>query len=490
MEFMASPKYFSPIKRKMHAAGRIPEGDRIPFLQKFMFGAGSGMDYLAAGLTVNILWIPFFNIGYGINPAILGLILMIFRGWDAITDPIMGNITDNARTRWGRRRPFMVFGALSTAAIYPFLWRLPEGMSDTGKYVYLILFGLIFFTFFTTWSMPYYGMQLELTPNYDERTRLTAWITFFGKTASIAGGWVLALIAGSWFSNPETGQPDIVRGMQACSWYIAGLIACVGLLPPIFVRERYYKKEVVRQPRDPFWQSIRESYQCRPLRYLIGISFILVLGNASVSGLWQYVNIYYIYDGRLAEAAILSGWKATIIAVVGVAGIPLWAWLSEIYDKKYIVGCMLVVTVGGHLLNIVCLRSDMPYLQLVPAIFESAAISSVWLFLPSMKADVADYDELNTYRRREGALNAYYSWFIKAAITCAVGLGGFVLHFTGFNVKLPEQPVEVLHRMVILYISLPVLIWSFTLVFLWMYPLNRLRMTEIRAELENRRGEL
>jgi len=476
--------------RRPRVARQIAERDRIPFLQKVMFGAGSGMDYLATILTVNLLWIPYFNIGFGMNPAILGLILMALRGWDAITDPIMGNISDNARTRWGRRRPFMVFGAVTTAAIYPFLWRPPADWSDTGRVVYLVVLGVMFFTCFTAWSMPYYGMQLELTPNYDEKTRLTAWITFFGKAASIAGGWVLALIAGPWFADPDTGKADLVKGMQTCSWAIALLILCVGLLPPLFVRERYYEKEVAHQSRDPFWTSLRESIRCRPLWNLIGISFLLVLGNASVSNLWQYVNIYYIHDGRLADATILSGWKFTIVAVVGVAGIPMWAWLSEIFDKKSVVGCMLVTTIVGHLLNIICLQPRMPYLQLVPAVFESAAISAVWLFLPSMKADVADYDEVQTTRRREGSLNAFYSWFIKAAITCSAGLGGVVLQLTGFNVKLAEQPSHVLNRMVWLYIALPVVIWVFTLPFLLKYRLDRTSMGNIRARLEDRRGRL
>lgn len=468
----------------------ISKSDHIPLLQKIMFGAGTGMDFLATGLTVTWLWLPVFNIGFGINPAVLGVVLMIFRGWDAISDPIMGNISDNARTRWGRRRPFIVMGAILTALIYPFLWRPPTGFGDTGMVIYMIIMGILFFSSFTCWSMPYYGMQLELTPSYDERTRLTAWIVFFGKIAALLGGWVMAIITGPLFVNPATGESDIVYGIQRFSWVVAGCILCVGLLPAIFVRERYYKAETIKQKKEPLWQSIKESAQCRPMWNLVGISFLLVLGNATLSALGQYVNIYYIFKGNIAEASILYGWRATLISIVGICCIPVWAWLSEKFDKKTIVMTMLLFTVSGHLLNLVCLQPELPYLQLIPAIFESAAIAAVWLFLPSMKADVADYDELVTTRRREGALNAFFSWFIKVALTCAMGIAGLVLQLSGFNASLPEQPESILTRMVVLYISIPFVIWCGALFFIWTYPLTRQRMNKIREQLETRRGKL
>ncbi len=231
------------------------------------------MQYIATNLKINVLWMPFFNIGLGINPALLGVGLMLMRAWDAISDPVMGNISDNARTRWGRRRPFMAVGAVLTGLIYPFLWDPPAGWGESGMLAYLLVAGLLFVSSFTCWSMPYFGMQLELTPNYDERTRLMAWTTLFGKLVSLAGAWVMAILASRWFAEQVTGEADIVAGMRTCRWFIGGLIIVVGLLPVFFVKERYYKAETSKQTRDPFWASIRESFRCRPLWYLIGISF-------------------------------------------------------------------------------------------------------------------------------------------------------------------------------------------------------------------------
>jgi len=128
----------------------------------------------------------------------------------------------------------------------------------------------------------------------------------------------------------------------------------------------------------------------------------------------------------------------------------------------------------------------MPYLQLIPSFFEASAIAAVYLFLPSMKADIADYDEFHTSRRREGAINAFYSWFWKASLTCAVGLGGWVIQISGFDAHHSAQPEAVLQRMRIIYILLPLAIWSFSLLFIARYSLDRSRMGEIRTALENR----
>jgi GPH family glycoside/pentoside/hexuronide:cation symporter len=377
-----------------------------------------------------------------------------------------------------------------TAALFPFLWRLPAHLGHTGQALYLVIMGMIFFTCYSCWSMPYFGLQLELTPNYDERTRLTAWMTFCGKFTGLMGGWTLAVLTSHWFANPVTGKADIVHALQTCSWFIAGFILVAGLLPPIFVKERYYEAEAKNQPTDPLWQSIRESMHCEPLWLLIGISFFLVIGSTFSGVLGQYINIYYVNQGKLAHASVVFGWLQTATFVTGILTIPFWTWMGERFDKKLLVTVLLVGSMLGHLLNLVCLRADIPYLQLIPALFSSMVISAVWLFLPSMKADVADYDEMKTHRRREGALNAFYSWFIKAAITCAAGVGGIAIHLSGFSAALVQQTPEVLFRMKMLYLALPFSLWSFTLIFIHYYPLSRQRMSEIRSELESRRGKV
>lgn len=403
-------------------------------------------------------------------------------------DPIVGNASDNTRTPWGRRRPFMVAGAILTAFIYLLMWRIPTGVPETTQLIYLFIVGLLFFTSCTCWSMPFTAMQMELTPNYDERTRLMAWTALFGKCFGLLGGWSMAIVTGPWFVDITTGKPDILRGMQVFSIGLAALILVLGLLPAILGREIYYEKEASQQSRQSLYLSIKESVKCGPLWSLVGIAFFLMLGSVSVGSLGQYINIYYVNDGRIADASVITGWKASVLVATGIICIPLWIWLAERFDKRTIVFAMIVVSILGHLLYIFCLRPEMPYLQLLPAAFEAGALSAIWIFLPSMKADIADFDELKTSLRREGSLNALYSWFFKLSFTVGLGLSGVILQTSGFNAKLSHQPDNVLNVMFFIFIILPVALWSITLAFLWRYPLNREVMTRIRSELEQRRG--
>lgn len=476
------------------------------------------MDYLATTLMTSTLWMPFFNLGLGLSPALLGGMLMLYRAWDAFCDPVAGNLSDNARTRWGRRRPFLFVGAIVTGALYPLFWHAPSSLGHTGLGIYLAVVGVVFFTAYAVWSMPYYGLQLELTPNYDERTRLTAWMTLFGKISSLGGSWLLALVIliGSvaiekpealdgvaapfrslleglqpWlhnFADPQPGEKPIVVGMRLLAWPLAACIVVFGILPALFVKERVYAAEAARQPKEKLGESVRQSLRCRPLWSLIAVSFFLVLGTASVSSLSQYVNFYYVCHGDLARASMIAGWKGTVIVVTGIGLLPVFTWLGERFDKRTMVFSMLTASICGHLLNFFLMTPEHPYLQIIPGVFEAATLASVWLFLPSMKADVADWEEERTGRRREGALNSFYSWFLKVALTCSMGLGGLVLQISGFDAALSEQPPEVLRRMFLLYLILPVVIWAAALVAACYYPLNRASAGTIRTELERRRG--
>ncbi len=518
---------------------RIAQSDRIPQFQKLMFAAGVIAANLPSLMFGN-LWMPVFNIGFGISPVILGGILMIMRAWDAFTDPVIGNLSDNTRTRWGRRRPLMFVSAIAAAAICPLFWNPPRavfdssswfyriaewvpflsgyGAWDRGMAVYLTLIGLLFFTVFTFWTMPYYSLQMELTPNYDERTRLAAWMALFGKIANLGASWVLLLVIGvgtlaigdpAFFENKArwlastladiqpfiaalaNQQPDekpIVVGARLVAWGMAACILCFGLLPALFVKERYYDAETQKQQKNPFWKSIRESIRCKPLWSLIAIDFFLLLGNNSVIALAQYVNFYYVFGGDITRASIVGGVKGTLVVVLGIALIPAVTWLAERFDKRNVVMGMLGFSMAGHLLNYFFMTPEHPYWQLIPAIFESTAVAAVFLLLPSMKADVADWDELRTGLRREGSLNAFFSWFVKAALTLAMGLSGVLLQFSGFEAKLDAQPEEVTRRMFYIYLAFPIAIWGVSLLATWFYPLNRTNCEEIRVELEARRG--
>lgn len=503
----------------------IPPEDRIPLGQKLAFSFGVNMDIFSNQLLMIALWMPVFNIGLKIDVMALSVVLVVLRVWDAISDPIMGNISDNTHTRWGRRRPYIFAGTILIALIYPLFWHLPAEWGNTSKAVALAVVGIVFFTSYTIWSMPYYGLQLELTPNYDERTRLAGWCSAFAKLGYLLMGWVFMFVTligmlsqgdpkafdgigtsgigavwrsvlefiqpiVAWISDPQAGESPIVVGMRSVCWLICGAMLVFGLVPALFVKERYYKPDAPRQPKTPFLVSIKESIGCKPLWILIGMTFFMLIGSAFIDGLYQYVNIYYVCDGDLLFAGKISGIKSTIKIVVGLASIPILAKLSERFDKRIIAVSMLTLLVAGHLCGYFLLTPAHPYLQICTALTEAVAIPAIWMFMPSMKADVADWDENLTGRRREGSLNAFYSWFVKAALTVSVLFNGLANKWSGYDPNLAAQPESVVNRLFAFYLCLPIGFWLISIAFAWFYPLGRKTAGEIRTALEDRRGKI
>lgn len=500
-------------------ASPIAREDRIPLRQKIAFAVGVNLDIFATSLTLNALWLPVFNIGLGMSPVVLSAILVALRVWDAFADPVVGNLSDNTRTPWGRRRPFIFLGAIALAAIYPLFWHLPAGWSDTARAAGLLGIGLLFFTAYAVWSMSYYGLQLELTPSYDERTRLSAWGSIFAKLGYLLMGWVFALVllcgalasgkpealegrspflrdllawlqpAFAWVADPQPGESQVVVGMRVACWFIVLGMLVFGLCPALFVRERYYDPQK-RQPKMAFVQSVRESLRCRPLWKLIGMTFFLLIGRAFIDGLSQYVNFYYVCRGDLTLGATIAGWKATVVSVVGFLSIPVLTKLSERFDKRTVVIAMLLTLTVGHLGNFILMTPEHPYWQIYAGVIEAISVPAIWMFMPAMKADVADWDEYHTERRREGALNAFYSWFVKAALTVSLVFNGAALAWSGFDAKLPQQNEAVVDRMFLLYLGLPIGFWLVAVGFAWSYPLTRKAALDIRHALEARRGRI
>jgi len=470
-------------------ASTISPEDKIPPKQKIAYAAGGAVEWFT-GASIGALWMPVFNLGFGMSPALLGIVSAIHRIYDAFSDPIIGNISDNTRTRWGRRRPYIFVGSILTALVAPLLWRMPEGWSQTAMFAYLVLFGILLYTCTTIWAMSYNSLMLEMTPSYDERTRVAGYRTIAMKFGALLGTWILTFASSSWFADPQTGEADLVNGIQHISiWLSVGTIA-LGVLPAIFVKERYYAADASKQAKEPLLKGILDSLKLKPLWMLTGIVTLQVFGNGLVGALGFYINLFYVNDGKLANAAFIEGLKGSTAFIVGLAAVPFWIWVCERLDKKW---TLMIIIGSGFIaaaLNLICIRPDLPYLQIVPAVFYASVTASVWLILPSMMADVVDCDELRTHRRREGNINAIFSWFFKAGTTLSTAMSGFVLVWTGFDAAVGSQPREVLDRMFLLYITVPSFFYSIALALLWFYPLTRKKSFELRAELEARRGKV
>jgi GPH family glycoside/pentoside/hexuronide:cation symporter len=287
-----------------------------------------------------------------------------------------------------------------------------------------------------------------------------------------------------------TGEPDLANGMKHISWGLGVLIILFGVLPGFFVKERYYKQDASRQEKIGFWASLKMTLTCRPFMLIMPIYLLQVIGSSMVSALGMYLNIYYVCQGDLKQAGIIAGLQSTVMMTLGILTVPFWAWISEKIGKRAALGLTIAFGFVTNGLIYVCYTPAYPYLQIVPAIFLSAFGSSIWMLIPSMQADIADYDELETGERREGSFSSVSSWFYKLAITLTAGASGLILAWTGFDVVKygSSQPPEVLRRMLNWYVFLPMVCWTGALLLLSRYPLSQSVMKDIRSKLEDRRG--
>jgi GPH family glycoside/pentoside/hexuronide:cation symporter len=471
----------------------VVAGGRVPLFQKIFYGLGGPVEGTAVWVPQANL-IPVFNVAYGMNPTYLGMVIMLWRCWDGFADLIMGNISDNARTRWGRRRPFIVLGAVLTGLVIPIMWWMPAGLSQWASLGWLLISGIILYSCFTIWAMPYYSLQLEMSSDYDERTNITAYRAFFQQIFSLitntgATGWILALAALPVLSRLPGHKPDLANGMRYISLFIGLLTIALGVLPGLFVKERFYEKETSEQSKIKLLDSLKQTLSTRPFLWIIAIVFTQTFGFSIVGALGFYLNAYYVCQGNILLATKISGVIAMVLFVPSVLAIPFCTWVSNRWGKQTLLLTIIACGITGCLSMYIFVTPAHPWLQIIPALLSGPITVGIWLVVPSMQADVADYDELTTGKRREGSFSAVFSWTFKASMALAGGLGGAVLALTGFEIsKGAQQAPNVLSNLKLFSIWIPITFLCFCFFAISRYSLSKERMHEIRKELELRRG--
>jgi glycoside/pentoside/hexuronide:cation symporter, GPH family len=468
--------------------------DRVPFGQKLAYGIGNCTENLAIWVPMGMMYMV-FNVGAGMDPILIGWVLALWRVYDAFTDPIMGNISDNTRTRWGRRRPYIVAGAILTGLFLPLMYWMPvewiSTLSATWKqpvmFGWLLVSGILLYTSFTIWAMPYYSLQLEMTPDYNERTSISAYRAFFQKIIGLAGGWFLALATSTYFFTD--GKPDVVNGMRYVGILIGILIITLGVLPGLFTRERYYANTAARQKSQPLIPSLKKTLSTRPFLLLILIVMTQIFGMAIPNTLGSYLNLHYVCGGDLKLSAYYQGVINTAMFAPALLAIPFCTWFSARYGKRMMLYLVTATTALGYLSVYLFYVPGVPWLMIFPAILKGTIATGLWMIAPSMQADIADYDELQTGLRREGSFSSVFSWSTKVAWTIVMLAGGYLLAATGFDSTLKTaQPPEVMERMRHLYVWLPMLFLGLSAFAISRYGLTKSKMTEVREALEARRG--
>ena len=454
--------------------------DRVPLGSKLAYGAGAFADNTMQN-GINNMANQVYNISLGVDPSLISTGLAVPRLWDALIDPFVGNLSDNCRGRWGRRRPFMVGGAIATGLCFAAIWMVPFGWSQGAYFAFFLGVLFLYSTGYAMFSVPFMALGLELTPDYHERTRVLSYRTFFAAASGISIQWMFWLTQRSWFENT-------VHGMYYVGATVGVVIMGLGLLPAFVVPERM-GAIAAKQERAPFWRSLREALGNVAFRRVLYALVAMVFGLFTVQGLGIYVNIYHVFGGNLKAASTLQGLQGTAYQVAAMISIPVVAHLSTRFGKRRtLLGCLILPFIGT-LLKWPCFTPANPYLQLIPVILMAPGVASLWTLLGSMVADVCDVDELNHGTRREGVFGAVFFWAFKIGFSLAFFLSGFVLVWSGFDAALgPRQAPEAIATMRVLFTVLPA---ASILVALWCvsrFPINEGAAYATRTALEQRRG--
>mgnify|MGYP001300060999 CR=1 FL=1 len=464
-------------------AGPTRPEDRVPVGQKLALGVG-GFPFFTGALAVQYIAQPIYQIVLGMSPLLFGLAMTIPRVFDAFTDPIMGAFSDNFRSRWGRRRPFIFFGALLSGLCFAAIWFVPRGIGSTGAFVYLLLTTLLFFSAFTVFSIPLTSLSYEMTPDYHERTRVMAFWSFFVTTGNLAINWYAPATHWDVFGGPLTGARWV--GVVIGALIFAGF----GVLPAIFTRERFYIKTQT-QAKITFWAAVRQAGSSRPMLMLVCLLLALNFCGTVAGSLAQYIVIYHVCGGDVKTGLFLNSLNGTGFAVVGFAFIPVIAWLSRRLGKRNAMFAVLGLAAAGGVSKWFIYTPSQPYLLLLDAVLNGPIWVALGVLVPSMMADLCDYDELRYGQRREGIISSVFTWITKVGLSFTFLFAGIALTLSGFDEKLGvDQPEGTLSMMRALFAFSSVLAPVLGIIALKYYAITEKRAEEIRHELEARRGRV
>ena len=469
----ADPQPASPVEE-----APTPPAERVPLPRKLGYASGA----LADNLIMNgfaALVLPVYNIGLHVNPAVLGWAMGIPRLFDAITDPLMGYISDSTRSRWGRRKPYIVAGIIATALLLPVLWMSPV-QTDQGVFWWLTIFGILYFLAYTVFIIPWQALGFETTSDYDERTRLLAWPNYIGLTASFVMPWLPAMIEYDGFGHPVTGAIWVSVAMSL-------VILVSGLLPVFAGRERPDAEDT--QPLR-LTDAVRFTLGNRPFLIVMLSNVVVLLGLATFVNLSLYVNIYYIYAGDTDRGAALAGLAGSVYAGASYISVLLATKLAKHIGRKAAAVWLLLLTLVGVLSLFFTLRPDMPYLQLASTVVVGFGLQGTWMTFFVMIGDVCEEDELRTGHRREGVYSSVGGFSRKAAVAVAAILGGSVLNWVGFDARAAAEsgtPPDVAARLKLVFVLGQAAVVLLGLVLIAFYPITRVRALETQRRLRERR---
>lgn len=467
--------------------------DRVPAIQKAAFGAGHLVNNLLPG-SLGIF--SFFLLtAFGMDPFLAGLLGGLPRIYDAISDPIMGYISDNTKSRWGRRRPYIFVGAILSGVLFAVLWQLNPEHSQQYNFWYFLIFSIIYLTGNTIFSTPLIGLGYEMTSDYNERTRLMGFSQTISQIAWMIVPWFWVIIA-----NPNLFETQ-AEGVHKLSVVVGVICLLLGILPALLCKEI---DQTNLQNRDDITlknllknlkglvRNMILIVKNKPFMRLCGATFLVFNGFQMVASFSYFIIVFYLFNGQYEAAGNWPAWFSTISAfATAFLIIPIITWMSNKWGKRKAFIISTAISIVGYILKWWGFSPENPFLMFIPVPLIAFGIGGLFTLMMSMTADVCDLDELNNgMPRKEGTFGAIYWWMVKLGQGLALVLGGLVLKVVGFDQNATIQAADTIFKLRLADISIPAITAALAIVVMWNYDLTEEKARKIKEELVSRRGEL
>lgn len=465
--------------------------DVVPFGQKVAFGSGHLANQLfpaALGVFMVVL-----VMSLNMNPVLAGILGALPRLLDALTDPVMGFISDNTKSKWGRRKPYILLGSVITGVAFMVMWQLNPENSQTYNFFYFLIVSIFFYIGYTIFATPLIGLGYEMTPDYNERTRLMAVSQWMGQIAWMIAPWFWVIIydPAIFDSAPE--------GARTLSIWVGAICMILGVMPALFNKEMIVAdkskmadlsmKAMAVNTRE-FIRGIKLTIKNKAFMRLCGATFFIFNGFQTIAQFAMFIIVYYLFNGDKVASGTWPAWFGTVSALAtAFLVIPVVTKISERIGKKNAFIVATLLSIIGYALKWWGFNPENPWLIFMPIPFLSFGIGGLFTLMMSMTADVCDLDELNNGERREGMFGAVYWWMVKLGTALALLTSGIVLQAVGFDESIDQQAMDTLTNLRIADIVIPIVTALMAIAIIWKYHITEDKAHEIREALVARRGK-
>ena len=444
--------------------------ERLPRRTKLIYGAGD-IGFSLTGTIIGVLYAIFLTDVVGLKPGLAAAALFIGRTWDYVNDPLIGYLSDRTRSRWGRRRPFLLLGFIPYALAFTLLWWKPPIQAPLGLVLYYAAAYLLYDITATFAYMPYYALTPELTQDYDERTALTSYRMAFSILGGLVAFTVPLMIIGT--MRPENAGRVLTMG---------ALFGAISALPLLLVflntRER---PEFQAQAQPALKESLRAAVRNRPFLFAVGIFLLTWTTMDLVQGMLLFFLKYRM--AMEAQSDLIAG----VIFIVAMLALPFWEWTSRHWDKRIAYSAGVAFWAAVMIVLVAVSPSWGLPVVLILAALAGIGVGAAHILPWSIIPDAVEWDELATGQRHEGMFYSLVTLMQKIASSISIPLALLMLELTGYVPNAAVQPPATVRGIQVLMGPVPAVLLCAGILFALLYPLGRERHAQVRAELAARR---